>query len=704
MSTQHRAVRTLTACLSMWSTAIASHSAGDGARIPSETDIPITMVDLANVQWSLYGWRPFSWKLSRSMETGQYLQADIGPFPAKVPGSVQEALREAGVLPDWNTGVNSRDCEWVEHYHWQFHAEIPDGKLSPTRPVMLDAQGLDYSGWVYLDGNEVGRFQGTFTPHRFDLTPHMSERPVHSLDIVFEEPPREQGQIGFTSRSQYFKPRFAYGWDWCPRLVPIGVWDRLTLRFGLNATVEVRDWTARLDSDNQTGHVGVSIEANMSGVHALRVQAHLCEGERVLTAVESPLESGINRLSLHYEGIQPWWPNGTSGNPDGHAHTYRLAVRVIDEDGRVQWQDERTVGFKRIDWSPCQRAPSDALPWVCVVNGEPLFLQGVNWSPVRALYPDTRDEEYAQLIDLYRQMGCNCFRVNGVGLLEKRVFYELCDAAGILVWQDFPLSSSGIDNWPPEDPKAITDLAGIAESFIQRRRGHPSLLLWCGGNELQGGMQGEKIGGGKPVTVDHPCLAALQQVVEQCDPGRRFLPTTAFGPVFYAHRDEFGKGMHHLVHGPWGMSTFSGLDDWRDYWAHDDSLFRAEVGMPGASPPDLIRKYVGGLPTTPEAMAVWKHGCAWWIQWDRFKVLFEGLSEEAALARYCEATRQEQADALAIAARACKERFPSCGGFLVWHGHDCFPCAINNSLIDFERNPKPAYYALQGVFRTPEPP
>src|SRR6185295_11498224 len=125
-------------------------------------------------------------------------------------------------------------------------------------------------------------------------------------------------------------------------------------------------------------------------------------------------------------------------------------------------------------------------------------------------------------------------------------------------------------------------------------------------------------------------------------------------------RADFGKGLHHLVHGPWGMGTFTGLDDWRDYWAHDDSLFRAEVGMPGASPPELIRKYAKGFPSTPETMANWKHECAWWIQWDRFKDKLAGLSDDAALLKYCELTRQEQADALAIAARACKERFPKC--------------------------------------------
>ena len=33
-----------------------------------------------------------------------------------------------------------------------------------------------------------------------------------------------------------------------------------------------------------------------------------------------------------------------------------------------------------------------------------------------------------------------------------------------------------------------------------------------------------------------------------------------------------------------------------------------------------------------------------------------------------------------------------------WMGRDLFPCPMNNSVIDFERKPKQAYFALKDVF------
>jgi beta-mannosidase len=49
-------------------------------------------------------------------------------------------------------------------------------------------------------------------------------------------------------------------------------------------------------------------------------------------------------------------------------------------------------------------------------------------------------------------------------------------------------------------------------------------------------------------------------------------------------------------------------------------------------------------------------------------------------------------------AKSCRDRFPRCGGVLIWMGHDCFPCPANTSIIDIERNPKPAYHSLREVF------
>ena len=63
-------------------------------------------------------------------------------------------------------------------------------------------------------------------------------------------------------------------------------------------------------------------------------------------------------------------------------------------------------------------------------------------------------------------------------------------------------------------------------------------------------------------------------------------------------------------------------------------------------------------------------------------------------------SQARQADALAAAARACKRRFPRCGGIIIWMGHDCVPCTANTSIVDFDGAPKAAALALAKIFRT----
>jgi len=383
----------------------------------------------------------------------------------------------------------------------------------------------------------------------------------------------------------------------------------------------------------------------------------------------------------------------------GAQRLYTVRTEICRADGTRVWSRETEVGFKHVEWRACNGAPSDAEPWICVVNGKPVFLCGANWVPPRASYPDSTFDDYTRLVELYRDMGCTILRVWGGAMLETEAFYSLCDRAGIMVWQEFPLSSSGVENYPPDEPSSIELLVSIARTYIRRRAHHASLLLWCGGNELTEGEDGGRFGA-KPIGYGHPCIAALRTLVLSEDPAHRFIPTSASGPRFNGDMAFIGKGLHHDVHGPWGMGGFANIEAWRAYWEADDALFRSEVGMPGACDVEMLRKYAGDQPVWPPQGPYWMHTAAWWTQWDRYRAELEDLPEEEALAEYVRRTQAHQAEAYAIAARACKTRFPKCGGFIIWMGHDCFPCPANNSVIDFDQKPKPAYYALREVFRS----
>jgi beta-mannosidase len=573
--------------------------------------------------------------------------------------------------------------------------------------VRLACECLDYKGWVFLNGKAAGEFCGTHVPWRFDLTRHLAPQ-GNVLRIVFDLPPRWLGQFGHTSRMREWKVRFNYTWDWTPRLVQVGIAGPIA--------IEVTDG-AEIDAFRCSTDAELLAGAPAGGAPTVGAPGGAPTGI-LRVAGRVPAATGTVRATLSRKGalirsedvsaarftsagilwtgfpVELWQPNGSGAQP-----LYNLRVELRDVNGVPQDTVERRVGFRHVEWRPCEGAPSGADPWLCVVNGVPTFLQGVNYPPVRSLWADVKREDHRKRLTLYRDLGMNILRINACQFLESSDFYELCDELGIMVWQEMPLTSSGVENTPPDDPASIDAVCAIARSSVARRQHHPSLIMWSGGNELLDRDM-------KPYDVSHPMLGALQRVFQEEDPSRRYIPTSPSGPRFSIDEPaaagaaaSIGKGLHWDVHGPWKPK--SELADWKAVWKAADALFYSEIGAPSAAPAALIKKYAGGLQTMPvhPRNPLYCLTLSWWTENEQFESE-KGRAPES-LDEYVAWSQARQAEALTIAVGACKARFPRCGGVILWCGHDCFPCAVNTSIIDFEGVPKPAALALSRIYKEP---
>ena len=114
---------------------------------------------------------------------------------------------------------------------------------------------------------------------------------------------------------------------------------------------------------------------------------------------------------------------------------------------------------------------------VVKVNGRRIECLGGDWgmddamkriSPER-LEPFIRMEHDAHL-DMIR---------NWSGQSTSEAFYDLCDQYGIMVWNEFWMNTEG-NNYRPVDHALF--LGNVADT-LKRFRNHPSIALWCAGNE-----------------------------------------------------------------------------------------------------------------------------------------------------------------------------------------------------------------------------
>ena len=123
----------------------------------------------------------------------------------------------------------------------------------------------------------------------------------------------------------------------------------------------------------------------------------------------------------------------------------------------------------------------------------------------------------------------------------------------------------------------------------------------------------------------------------------------------------------------------------------------SEAGVPGAMSAEMMEKYKGDLNLLPGNVEnpLWRN-VNWWIDWDEYL----GLGKDpGSIDQYVDWSQARQKEGLSIAVKAAKDRFPACGGFLIWMGHDSYPCMINTSIIDFEGNPKPVVTELTKIFK-----
>jgi beta-mannosidase len=650
-------------------------------------------------------------------------------FRGTVPGSVQNDLWQCGQIPNPYWERNSLLIEWVPQRTWVYKKWFTIGREHLGRRVRLHCKGVDYEAQFFLNGERLGDHRGMFTPALFEIGAQLRYGEENLLAIVIEPAPPELPQVGRSERVRTHKSRMNYWWDFCPRLVHLGIWDDVSLEISGPARIEHLWVRPQLSPELDRAEVSISIELTAAAALTAELETTLRFGGQRLAGERRPvsLPQGITRLEtrLALAAPQLWWPNGYGEQPLyeaearlivagpvgdrtarewlGHRNSYSAETGHGREAGSVGNRPEREgegvelesdrrcvrFGVRRIEFTPNESASPEARPYTLRVNGRRIYIQGWNWVPLDALYGVERPEKQERLLTLAKNAHVNLLRVWGGGLIEKEGFYDLCDRLGLLVWQEFIQSSSGISNRPPEAPEMIALLAGEAEQIIPRRRNHPSLAIWCGGNELQVGPE-------QPADERQPLLAALREAVRRLDPDRHWLPTSPSGPLFSNSLENLAgdPSLLHDVHGPW---EHQGLAGQPDLYNRGASLLHSEFGVEGITNLRSLNAVIARENQWPVSLEnpLWEHLGAWWVKEARWREIFGELPDVETAVR---AVQLLQADGLRYAVEADRRRQYHNSGSLPWQFNEPYPMAACTSAVDYFARPKPAYYAVAGAY------
>lgn len=416
---------------------------------------------------------------------------------AKVPGTIHQDLLNHNRIPNPFYGMNEEAVQWVENEDWMYRTSfvVTEEQLNRDAAV-LELDGLDTYADVFLNGALILRSDNMFVGHKVPVK-SVLRKGENRLLIRFRSavkealPQWETNGFDYPADNDHSSKRvsiytrkapYSYGWDWGIRLATCGIWRPVRLVFSDVARIEdyyVRQASvsaSKADVDNRLEITNVTSQPVSA---LLKVAYHYSANDTKEVQKQIELRPGENTVSLPVMIDNPhlWMPNGW-GEPSLYKFTASVSV-----DGVEVASQERQVGLRSI--RVVMEDDEHGKSFYFEVNGHPMFAKGANFIPDDALLPNVTAERYKRIFEDVKAANMNMLRVWGGGIYEDDKFYDEADRNGILIWQDFLFACTTY----PHDPLFLKRVEAEAEYNIKRLRGHASLAMWCGNNEIYEGVR-----------------------------------------------------------------------------------------------------------------------------------------------------------------------------------------------------------------------
>ena len=598
-------------------------------------------------------------------------------YPATVPGAVQLDMISTLEQPDWQFSDRYRQFLWMEDVYWTYRTQFSKPSLSSDQRLFFISKGIDYRFEILLNDQKIHEQEGMFTPVSLDLT-GLLEKDNTLRVILFPVPKARPAPSDKKQAGRSLKPAVSYGWDWHPRLIPSGIWDETWLEKRCATRFNHVDYSYRLDSELK--NVTVTINGQVTEhFKYVRIMAEY-EGKQILDKQCPAINDGFN-FSTVLENIKLWWPYEL-----GAQNLYEFHLNLTGEDGLIMDSRDWKWGFRKVRlvmnkgaWEAPDRwpKPRSNAPMTLEINNIRIFTKGTNWVNPEIFPGSINDERYARLLGLARDMNFTLLRVWGGAIINKDYFFEWCDEHGMMIWQDFPLACNDY----PDDPAFLDILRQEATFVIRRLKEHPSLVLWCGGNELYNSWSG--------MTDQSLALRWLNSLCLRYSPEIPFIPTSPITGVGHGHYIFYDARRNEDVFELNNRSMFTALP---------------EFGIPSPSDTNILRKIIPAgelFPPSPTDAWTAHHAYGAWVghTWLCQDIIEKYFGKAESLEDLVTWGQKLQGIGYKAIYEYARQRWPECSMALNWCFNEPWPTAANNSIIQYPDKPKPCAEAIRQACR-----
>lgn len=341
--------------------------------------------------------------------------------------------------------------------------------------VVLHVGSATHRATVWVDGVEVARHEGGYTPFEADVTQVVTpgERARVTIcvnnELTFRSiPPGVVEDTPAGPRQRYWHDFFNYAG------LHRSIWLCAV------PAVRLEDVTVVTGLDGSTGTVSWSCVVEGAG-----------DGDPADVRVMLRDEDGVQRAAgdgaagtLVVPGVHPWRP--------GEGYLYELTVEVL-QAGRVVDGYRLDVGIRTVEVRGTQ----------FLINGEPFSFKGFGrHEDLPVIGKGHNDAFLVHDVRLMNWIGANSFRTSHYPYAEEVLSYA--DRHGLVVIDETAAVGLnmglgggifGSQGYPTFSPETVNDEtqavhAQAIRELIARDKNHPSVVLWSIANEPESDTQG----------------------------------------------------------------------------------------------------------------------------------------------------------------------------------------------------------------------
>lgn len=634
--------------------------------------------------------------IEQSLNQGWTLTGDTLSIKMQVdvPSVVQQSLYENGVIPHPYLGTVENQLLWISDHVWDYALRFDvDEGLFEKEVVELVFEGLDTYADISLNGYELISTDNQFREWKIDVKHYLKEKDnlleVHftGYDSVMTDLSDQVLPVLPEKYAVSRKAPYQHGWDWAPKYKNVGIWKPVKL-MGWNE-VRLEDAyavTGIADSVHAMLTLHLDVENATDGEYEVIVST----GSTTLANRSLSLSKGRHHkvFPVFIQDPQLWWPNEMGEQP-----LYDFEV-VLKKGNTVLDSKKFKTGIRTFEM--VDEPDSIGRAFYFKVNGVPMYAKGANYVPEEMIETWINADNTLKLLRMAKDAHFNMLRVWGGGIYPSDDFFNICDSLGILVWQDFMYAGSMY----PFDETFLENARIEAEEQVRRLASHPSLALWCGGNEISEGYYNwgwqQSLGWSeeddKAVKAGYDRLfeGILPWSVEIYDGSRPYWPSSP--SKGWGRPESLTEGDVHYWGVWWGEQPY-------EMYREKVGRFNSEYGYQSYPDYSTLQKIAQGKALSKDAKVIaahQKHQRGTRQIDDFIKRYFPNVKPKD-FEEYVHLSQLSQAYGMEIAIEAHRTAKPYNMGTLYWQLNDAWPVTSWSS-IDYYGNPKVFYERLKTLY------